>query len=290
MERRTVVSRRRIWLAGRAAIIACSVNSGSSDVKAEAERRLVSLNVSPWSERAKWALDHHGLAYETTEHVPFLGERRLRKLVGKRGARATVPALIVGREVLGDSWDIALYADREGKGTALVPPHLAEPIRAWNVLADETMAAGRGLVVAALLASPEALEEAVPWKVPISTRWLFRPIVRYATTWFAGKYELRFGEAAAHRTHLRSTLETLRRALAKDPPYLFGTFSYADIVMASCLQGICPVADRFVRLGPATRRVWTREDIAADFGDLVRWRDDLYERHRGGCGTAPTCQ
>src|SRR5580658_7746154 len=42
------------------------------------ERKLVSLHVSPWSERAKWALDHHRLAYTVVEHVPIAGERRLR--------------------------------------------------------------------------------------------------------------------------------------------------------------------------------------------------------------------
>src|SRR6188508_1450752 len=59
-------------------------------------RRLVQLYYSPWSERARWALDHHGLAYETVEHVPFLGEIRLRRIVGKKAARATVPVLIDG--------------------------------------------------------------------------------------------------------------------------------------------------------------------------------------------------
>ena len=43
-----------------------------------APRRLVSLKVSPWSERAKWALDHQRLSYQVVEHAPFLGERRLR--------------------------------------------------------------------------------------------------------------------------------------------------------------------------------------------------------------------
>src|SRR5579864_5859577 len=79
-------------------------------------RRLVSLNVSPWTERAKWALDHHRLTYEVTEHLPILGERRLRRLVGPGKPRATVPVLVAGTEVVSESWDIAVYADREGEG------------------------------------------------------------------------------------------------------------------------------------------------------------------------------
>jgi glutathione S-transferase len=40
------------------------------------------------------------------------------------------------------------------------------------------------------------------------------------------------------------------------------------------------VADRYRELGPATRVVWTRQDLAARYADLVSWRDQLYERHR----------
>ncbi len=79
-------------------------------------RKLVSLHVSPWSERAKWALDHHGLDYEVVEHMPIIGERRLRRLVGPGKPRATVPVLLAGAEKV-----IAVYADREGKGTRLIP-------------------------------------------------------------------------------------------------------------------------------------------------------------------------
>ena len=34
--------------------------------------RLVFLSISPWSERARWALDHHGIDYELVAHVPLL--------------------------------------------------------------------------------------------------------------------------------------------------------------------------------------------------------------------------
>jgi hypothetical protein len=62
------------------------------------ERKLVSLHVSPWSERAKWALDHHRLAYTVVEHVPIAGERRLRLHptcpVEERGRTVKIAALL----------------------------------------------------------------------------------------------------------------------------------------------------------------------------------------------------
>jgi glutathione S-transferase len=50
--------------------------------------------------------------------------------------------------------------------------------------------------------------------------------------------------------------------------------------MASALQGVSAVADDYIPLGPATRAVWTQPELAAEFSDLVAWRDRLYERHR----------
>lgn len=37
-----------------------------------------------------------------------------------------------------------------------------------------------------------------------------------------------------------------------------------------------------IRLGPATRAVWTQPALAAEFADLLAWRDGLYAAHRPG--------
>lgn len=244
-------------------------------------RRLVVLPVSPWSERAKWALDHHRLAYERIEHVPFLGERKLRRLVGAKKERATVPVLIDNNKVLRDSWDIALYADRHGSGSKLIPDEHRAEIERWNALAEETMSTGRAVIVASTLAHPRALDESLAL-VPPALRPLLRPISRYGTRWFAKKYGLRLDDLDAPIAKMRSALETLRAAIAesKTPLYLTGAFSYADIVMAISLQGIEPVADRYWPIGHGTREAWTQAELAEEFRDLLAWRDRLYAEHR----------
>lgn len=225
-------------------------------------------------------LDHHHLDYQTIEHVPFLGEARLRRLVGTGKKRATVPVLLAGDEVLTESWDIAVYADREGSGPKLVLADREKEIRKWNDLSDETMKAGRSLVIAALLASPDALDESLSSRLPKWIRALSRPVTRHGTKWFARKYELGLDQTTGALGKLRSTLSLLREALSTSSPYLLGTFSYADIVMAVVLQGIVPVDDCYMPIGAATRKTWTRVELAAEFADLVAWRDGLYERHR----------
>jgi glutathione S-transferase len=242
-------------------------------------RKLVQLVYSPWSERARWALDHHGLVYRTIEHVPFLGELRLRKIVG-RGRRATVPVLIDGHTKLTESWDIAKHADRIGSGATLIPAELETRIREWTDLADRTSSQGRALVVSALLASDAALDEGLPLPVPSFLRRVVRPMTRFGLRWFARKYRVSNVATDAIEDSMRPALDRLRAAV-KTSPCLLGKFSYADIAMATLLQGISPVGNGFIRLGPATRRAWTSVKLEREYEDLVRWRDNLYLDHRG---------
>lgn len=246
----------------------------------QSARQLVFLHVSPWSERARWALDHHGLDYKKIPHVPFLGERRLRRLVGPGKKRATVPVLLTASGVLTESWDIARYADREGRGTPLIPADREAEIRKWNDLADDAMSAVRAQTVGAMLNSPEALDESLPPQVPRWLRSLLRPVTRFSMKWFAKKYGLRLDQREAQLAKLRAALTQLRTALASGSPYVLGSFSYADIVLASALQGVSPVDDRYIRLGPGTRLTWTIPELATEFSDLIAWRDRLYAQHR----------
>jgi glutathione S-transferase len=247
--------------------------------------QLYTLSVSPWSERARWVLEHHRLPYRKIEHVPMLGERRLRRALGKPRARATVPVLIAGEQILRDSWEIALYADRVGQGAPLIGD-APERVRHWHDLAERAMSAGRALIIARSLGSEEALDEALA--APALLRPLLRPLARHGMRWFARKYELDLTGSSAAAQALRTALDELRAALQKQSgaagagDYLLGRFSYADIIAATLLQGVSPVSNRYIPLGPATRRVWTNAELAADYADLITWRDRLYERHRGG--------
>lgn len=149
------------------------------------EHQLVVLPQSPWSERARWVFAHHGLSHTTVEHVPFLGERRLRRLVGKRVHRATVPVLLAGDEVIIGSWDIARYADRHGRGSPLIPADSETEIRRWFDTAEHTMSKARARTVAALLANDQALMEGFPPGVPRVMHTLLLPVARYGMRWFA---------------------------------------------------------------------------------------------------------
>jgi len=243
-------------------------------------RRLFVLHPSPWSERARWALDHHRLTYESIHYLPFIGQGQLKRLAGTDTKRVTVPFLVADGQTYGESWAIALYADREGGREKLVPSDLEEDIRLWNQVADGGMGGVRGRVLARMLESPKALDIAAP---PVVPRWL-RPAMRPAARWtirhLQRKYQTRSDEGASQVLLLRSALDRLRDGLKGGKPYLLGKFTYADIVMATLLQGVLPVTDLFLRLPRALREVWTDDTLAREYGDLLTWRDELYERHR----------
>lgn len=260
--------------------------------------RLVASAVSPWSERARWALDHHQISHDTIAHVPMLGERRLRQLVARARAPqekqgkpregqpsetkkpATVPILITDGGVFCESWDIVVHADAVGRGTRLIPVEHEAAIRAFTAAADAAQDAARALVVAALVRSPQALDETAPAFVPKALRPLLRPVAKNGTLWFARKYQVDLDNTAPQQAALREALLAMRAALAKSQPYLLGAFSYADVVTALVLQAVQPVADRHMPIGPASRKNWTQPALATEFADLLAWRDTLYERHR----------
>jgi glutathione S-transferase len=254
---------------------------------AESSITLVFLPVSPYSERARWALDHHGIAYRELVHQPFLGEWRLRRLLASLpGERATVPALLTSEGALKSSWDIANYTDRIGKAAPLIPAEQAKAIKSLTARVDNAAEAGRILVSARLLAHPAALDESLPATIPHFMRPWLRPMTRYGMRWFMRKYELDTATMDANQAEFSKILESFEVELSRGR-YLLGSFSFADIALATLLQSIAPVADRYIPIGPALRRAWSDPTLATRFARLVTWRDRLYEAHRQPAVPAP---
>jgi glutathione S-transferase len=69
--------------------------------------RLITLPISHYCEKARWALDRAGVRYREERHVQGLHSIAARRA----GGGATVPVLVTGEEVLGESSDIIAWAD-----------------------------------------------------------------------------------------------------------------------------------------------------------------------------------
>lgn len=81
--------------------------------------RLITLALSPYNDFARWALDRCGIAYEE-ERKPLV----LHALASRRaGGKGTTPVLVADDEVIGESTEIAAWADvRSGGRHQLFPP------------------------------------------------------------------------------------------------------------------------------------------------------------------------
>lgn len=239
--------------------------------------RLIALHYSPWSEQARWALEHHRLPYTYTEYLPMLGEPLLRIASRKPWRKPTVPMLIDGSTVLHDSLEIARLADARGSAPSLFPD--STRVEAINHTAERLKASGRALSIDATLRNSRALEESLPPFFPEHLRGALRPLARLGAHFLARKHRARTIDTADHLRILADGLRELRDTL-DGQPFFLDTFSYADIVVATTLQFVLPPGNAFCSLGPAVRDCWTKPELASELSDLLAWRDQLYRNHR----------
>lgn len=241
---------------------------------------LTAIAFSPWSEKARWALDHHRCDYRELAYEPILGEYVLRWRMRRPFGRLTVPVLRDGDRWIDDSFDIARHAESIGRGAPLFPSAHRAEIAAWNLRSEAALAAGRAIVVQGWLETRELAIAALPERIPAALRPLFLPVGRQRLRSFRAKYGIRDGDPAPMAT-LGAELDRLEQALDGRPYLLGDAFSYADIAMALTLQQVQPVDPRFIvrmeGLGPSGMHV---PELASRHAGLLAWRDALYARHR----------
>ena len=244
-------------------------------------RTLYGLSQSPWSEKARWALEHHAVAYRYHEHVPLLGEVLLRVKARSRphGTKASVPLLVDGDRALTSSLAIARHADSLGGGKPLFPSGLESEVERWADLSDRIIGAGRVRVLAGLRKSRAAQVEALPPFIPGLLRSAMAPMAITAAMFLGSKYDVPGDPDAEAERVLRPALEEVRKGLGGRAT-LLEAFTFADAAIAASLQALVP-RER-APFGPATRAVWENVALAREYEDLLAWRDEVYAKHRPG--------
>jgi glutathione S-transferase len=244
--------------------------------------QLWSLPYSPWSEKAKWALDDSGVQYTRRRYEPLLGEPALRWRTGRWRGRVTVPVLQTDDGFITDSFEIARWAAAQAPGSTLVPEAELAKLREYNELSERGLAAGRAPALTRLLGHEAGLRDMVPKGVrklgavatKLASFGVRRTLRKYAST----------VDGEAER-ELVGVLERLRSDLAASTArsngvaHLLPTFSYADIAMAQVLAFVEPPRTH-LRLTDATRESFRDAELATRYADLLEWRDALYREHR----------
>jgi len=239
---------------------------------------LVALSYSPWSERARWALDHCELTYHEKEYLPLLMAPWLRWKTGRWRGRVSVPVLLAER-VLTDSYEIARHAHAQQPGRGLMPLSLEAPIRDFTDRLEQAMSAGRVLLMDRMSRNRTARIENLPGFFPGFLRPHGDPVARWVLARLRSKYGITPGDTSSSREVLRDALAFSASRLAR-AECILDAFSFADMVLAGLLQFVEPVADTYITLGPASRQCWRDEAFASQFNGLIDWRDRLYARYR----------
>jgi len=193
--------------------------------------KLVTFGISHFCEKARWALDWHGLPYDEISWP--IGMHSL--LAKRHGARdTTVPILLAGKTVAQGSGDIIDWADRNGRGRGLTVPGARDiELRADTVIGvhvrrlsyAEMLPSFSHLVRIELLrnlSTSQRLAANVMW--PVTRRLMMRAM------------DITPSAAAESGAILDEELDWLDRLLADGRSHLAGeTFSRADITVASLL-------------------------------------------------------
>lgn len=241
-------------------------------------RTLYGMHYSGWTEKARWALDHHRVDYRYREHMPLIGELALRWRTPK-GTHPSVPLFVEEDVATTGSFSIARRAEALGQGAALFPDSAMAAIQRWEALSDQVLGIARSSVVSRLARHPRAQAESLPSFIPGFLRGVSAPTARLGARFIARKHKALVDPETAIRQTAIPALEHLRAEL-RGRPYLEDGFTYADITACAMLQFVRPVDDAWMPLGPGTREIWHHEAVAAEFPDLLAWRDDLYAKHR----------
>jgi glutathione S-transferase len=229
----------------------------------------IAASYSPWSERARWALDHHGIHYREVAYVPMLGTPWLRLKTRKWRGKVSVPALVAGHVILRDSVEIARWADSVGRGARL----FADPgVDAWIRRSDTIMDNGRALAVPRVIRDPAARREGLPAFVPGALRGVLDPMARMGAGYIAKKYGLGDYDQAQALGAMRQALVEVRGALAGGRDTLLADFSFADVAVAASLTFVAPMPSGPVKMGPAMRVAYTVDELRREFADVLAWR------------------
>jgi glutathione S-transferase len=194
--------------------------------------RLITIPVSHYCDKARWALDRQGVAYVEDGHVPLLHWIPLRRAGGER----TVPYLVDDDAAHDSSWRIVAYADaRRGDRPTLLPPaHLDEITTLCAGFDDHLGPHTRRFAYHAVLPSRRVTVSVIGAQVPALERAVMSVVFPIARAML--RRALKIDEAGVERSRVKidATFADVEARLADGRRYLVGdTFTAADLTFAS---------------------------------------------------------
>jgi len=193
---------------------------------------LITVPLSHFCEKARWALDHAGVEYREEPHAPLLS-----RFATRRAAGGSVPVLIHGDELLIDSTDILVHIDALRGGDWLYPREAVarSEVDALEEIFDTQLGPhARRWIYAQLLPDKRLVRSLWARGVPRSEARLV-PLIAPLARYFVRKgYRVTPGSAERSLDRVNAIFKDVGDRLADGREYLVaGRFTAADLTFAS---------------------------------------------------------
>ena len=199
-------------------------------------RRLLTIPISHYCEKARWALERAGLPYREERHV-----QGVNRIVSRRArGHGTLPVLICEAGVLAESEAILRYADAHLREAVRLFPDGAPEVTALCRELDAGLGPdGRRWIYAHMLEHQELMLRFNNAGVP---RWedrMMRALWPLAERWGRRELGLRADTLERDRPRVEAAFDAIAARLADGRPYLFGDrFTAADLTFAALAASV----------------------------------------------------
>ena len=197
-------------------------------------RRLVTIPISHFCEKARWALERAALPYNEERHVQGVHRVAARRA----GGGSTVPVLVTPDGVFAESEEILAYADRSvPEPLRLFPddPALRHEVEQSSRSFDEGLGPdGRRSMYARMLEQRRLMLKVNCQGVPAWERRAMTVFWRAIVPWAKRELSITTNSAAADEPRVRSAFDAVAERLTDGRRYLCGErFTAADLTFAS---------------------------------------------------------
>ncbi len=234
------------------------------------DRVLYQFPISHYCEKTRWNLDAKGLPYHVENLVPGFHMLTTRRL----GGLGTVPVLLDGGTIVGDSAAIAAHLERAYPARPLLPA--SEPLRARALELEAYFGkhAGRAVrqwMYAQMAPQRGAIAQVVLGGYPRAVRLGGRVVAPLLEAAMRRTYRLNAEGIVRSRRTLGEVFDRLEGEIAGDPArYLAGdALSIADIAAASLLGPlVAPPGSPWRDVGPSPAAI---DALRAELGGRPAW-------------------
>jgi len=243
------------------------------------------LHVSPWSEKARWAMDLSHYKYTKINFTPMITTPIVRLRSRNFTRKVTAPILISNQLCISDAYKIAQHVNSENNSknhasVDLFPLELKSQIDEWEILSNQILQAGRALVCIRMKNHRGAKLMSLPPIIPSAIRPLMLPVATTGLYYFKTKYGFDWNRREEYIETMSQGLRKVKEQLTNSGDYLLGKFTYADIALAVTLQMIEPVGNKYIPLDSNTESCWKTPELKEEFSDVIEWRNRIYQKHR----------